>query len=55
MSLAEAGRRRVLSEHTAAHRAEALETYASELLAARARTRRRPKAEGQALQTGGES
>jgi len=44
VSLAEAGRRRVLSEHTAAHRAEALEGYASELLAARARARRRPKA-----------
>ncbi|HEU4580614.1 MAG TPA: glycosyltransferase [Polyangiaceae bacterium] len=55
LSLAEAGRRRVLSEHTAAHRAEALDSYASELLAARARARRRPKGEGQALHTGGES
>lgn len=55
VSLAEAGRRRVLAEHTAAHRAEALESYASELLAARARARRRPKAEGHALHTGGES
>ena len=54
VSLAEAGRRRVLSEHTAAHRAEALEGYASEGLAARARARRRPRA-GQALHTGGES
>jgi spore maturation protein CgeB len=55
VSLAEAGRRRVLSEHTAAHRAEALESYASVWLAARARARRRPKAEGQNLHTGGES
>jgi spore maturation protein CgeB len=54
VSLAEAGRRRVLAEHTAAHRAEALESYASEWLAARARARRRPRL-GQALHTGGES
>jgi spore maturation protein CgeB len=54
VSLAEAGRRRVLSEHTAAHRAEALEGYANEWLVARARARRRPRV-GRALHTGGES
>jgi spore maturation protein CgeB len=53
VSLAEAGRRRVLSKHPAAHRAEALESSANELLGARARARRRPKV-GPALHTGGE-
>lgn len=53
--LAERARRRVLSEHTAAHRAEALEGYVNELLAGRARGRRRTKSEGSALHTGGES
>jgi spore maturation protein CgeB len=36
------GRARVRSQHTAAHRAEALEAHLCELLAARARTQRRP-------------
>jgi spore maturation protein CgeB len=53
--LAERARQRVLSEHTAAHRAEALEGYVGELLAGRARGRRRPKSEGPAAYTGGES
>jgi spore maturation protein CgeB len=55
LGLAQRAHRRVLSEHTAAHRAEALESYVHELLLARTRARRRPKGAEQLLHTGGES
>jgi spore maturation protein CgeB len=53
--LAARARARVLSEHTAAHRAETLEGYVRELLAARAHARRRSRAEGRLLHHEGES
>jgi spore maturation protein CgeB len=42
--VAERGRARVLAEHTSGHRAEALEGYVRELLAARSRAKRRASA-----------
>jgi spore maturation protein CgeB len=42
LAVGQRGRERVLAEHTAAHRAEALEGYLRELEAAAARSRRRP-------------
>jgi spore maturation protein CgeB len=55
LRLAAGARRRVLAEHTAAHRAATLETYVSDLLSARARARRRPNGAAEGLHVGGES
>jgi spore maturation protein CgeB len=54
-ALAERARKRVLAEHTAAHRAEALEGYLLELLELRSRPRRTERSASAIWQAGGES
>jgi spore maturation protein CgeB len=55
LELARRARQRVLAEHTAAHRAEALESYVVELAGQKARQRRRPSTATNVAEAGGES